>query len=80
MATINKLLMFRALSPEQTSWRGEVLTVDTALQQVKVKRGATFSMWIPTAMTLQVGDQVLVKNKAVISKLPLNVDYAELTL
>ena len=80
MATINKLLMFRALSPEQTSWRGEVLAVDTDLQQVKVQRGATFSMWISTGMNLAIGDQVLIKNKAVISKLPPNVNYAELTL
>lgn len=80
MATINKLLQFRALSPEQASWRGEVLSVDTGLQQVKVKRGATFSLWISTGVSLAIGDQVLIKNKAVISKLPLNVNYAELTL
>ena len=80
MATINKLLMFRALSPEDVSWRGEVLAIDAGQQQAKVKRGATVSFWVSNSMTLTVGDQVVVKNKAVTSKLPPYVDYAELTL
>lgn len=80
MATINKLLQFRALSPEQASWRGEVVSFDADLQQAKVKRGSTFSMWVTTGMALVAGDQVIVKNKAVINKLPPYVDYAELTL
>ena len=80
MATINKLLMFRALSQEETSWRGEVVAIDEDLQQVKVKRGDIFASWISNSLSLVVGDQVIAKNKAVVSKLPLATDYVTLEL
>ena len=80
MATINKLLIFRGLTNTEQSWRGEVMALDATLQQAKVKRGGNFSSWIANSLNLSVGDQVIAKNKAVISKLPPNVDYLAITI
>ena len=73
MATVNITKQFKSLLTDTIRFRAEILVVDEALNRVKVQWG-TYNLWVTAISSLAVGDQVLVEDDKVVSKLP-NLEY-----
>ena len=78
MATVNITKQFKSLLTETIRFRATVLVIDNTLNRVKVQWGET-SLWVTAIASLAVGDQVLVEDNKVITKLP-DLPYANVEI
>ncbi|WP_435237486.1 hypothetical protein ACR30L_07965 [Psychromonas sp. PT13] len=69
MATVNITKQFKSLLTDTIRFRAEVLVLDETLNRVKVQWG-DYKLWVTATLSLAVGDQVLVEDEKVVSKLP----------
>lgn len=70
MATVNITKQFKSLLTETVKFRGEVIMIDETLNRAKVKWGS-YNIWVTAISSLSVGDNVLVEDTSIISKLPI---------
>lgn len=69
MATVNPHKLFKQFLPSVIRYRGEVLSIDAALNRAKVQTGSG-ALWVTATIALNIGDYVLVEDEIAVRVLP----------